>query len=316
MIAPTFFGYYKDIALEMKKQNSNVYFFDDRPSDKFFFKALARLNVKLVSKKVDKYIKKIIREVGENKIDMVFVILGQCFLRRHVLALKKHFKNSEFVYYSWDSVRNFPNILSFSDCFDRVYHFDSRDSKEYGYTLLPLYYSNESVDSSNTPYSFSAIFTVKKGKMKKYDLIMDLIPEEIKKQSYSCLYIQSPLVYYYYKLFLKEFRHKKKRDFTFKKIDRKSFYDVMNKSKVIIDCQMKYQSGLTMRTLEALHAGKKIITTNPNIVDYSFYSPTNICIVNKNNKFIPDSFFTTPFDNNYSISDQFSLSSFVKTILG
>ena len=314
-IAPIFFGYYKDIISELNKQGYEVFFFDDRPSDGFLTKALIRLNKKSQKVKINRYVKKILTEVNNKKLDLVFIILGQSFSREHILKIKEAHPEAEYVYYSWDSVKNFPNILEFDDCFDRVYHFDSRDAKEYGFNLLPLYYSRE-LDEKPIEYSLSAVFTVKRGKLKKFQRIMELIPNEIKKNAYLYLYLQSKLVYRYYKIKYKEFEGSKMRDFKFVRLDKDDFYDIMSKSKVIVDCQMKNQSGLTMRTMEALRAKKKLITTNPNIIDYEFYTPNNICIINKDHLEIPSDFFDTPFDDQYRISDKYSLESFIHIILG
>lgn len=313
-IAPVFFGYYKDIIAEFNNQGYNVFFFDDRPSNSFLSKALIRLNKKSQKRKINKYIDKILTLVKDKQLDLVFIILGQSFSREHIIKIKDEHPEAKYVYYSWDSVKNFPNILDFRDCFDRIYHFDSRDAKEYGFDLLPLYYSNK-LKEEKVVYSFSAIFTVKRGKLKKYQKIMEMIPDEIKKNSFIYLYLQSRMVFWFYKLRYKEFRNSHLKDFKYKKVSKEKFYDIMAKSNVIIDVQMKNQSGLTMRTLEALHARKKLITTNPNILDYDFYTPNNICVINKNYNTIPTEFFETQFDSRYDVSEKYSLNSFVDTIL-
>ena len=314
-IAPQFFDYYKDIIGELEKRNCQVFYFDDRPSDKLLSKALIRMDKNVMKRQINKYVDSILESVSGEKLDMVFFILGQSFSRENILKIKDAHPEAEYVYYSWDSVRNFPNILEFRDCFDRVYHFDSRDAKQYGFELLPLYYSNK-LKEEEPKYSFSAVFTVKLGKLKKYLRIIQMIPEDIKKDAFIYLYIQSRLVFWFYKLRYKEFRKSHAKDFKFKKIPKEEFYDVMAKSKVVIDVQMKNQSGLTMRTLEALHARKKLITTNPNVLEYDFYSPNNICVINKNHVDLPSDFFETPFDNKHSLSKDYSLKSFIQTILG
>lgn len=315
LIAPVFFDYYKDMISEFERQGYSVYFFDDRPSKDMLSKALIRINKKSLKHKTDRYVGKILSSVEGIKLDLVFVILGQSFFREQILRIKSAHPEAEFVYYSWDSVSNFPSILEFKDCFERIYHFDTHDVKEYGFFLLPLYYSRK-MEEKEIKYSFSAVFTIKRGKLKKFQKIMELIPDNVKSNAFIYLYIQSKFVYLYYKLTCKEFRKSKAKDFKYKKLSKDAFYDIMCKSKVVIDCQMKSQSGLTMRTIEALYAKKKLITTNPNIVDYDFYTPNNICILNKNHLNIPLDFFETSFDDNYAISDKYSIEQFVKTIIG
>jgi hypothetical protein len=50
-----------------------------------------------------------------------------------------------------------------------------------------------------------------------------------------------------------------------------------------------------MRTLEALGAGKKLVTTNSAIVQYDFFCSDNILVVDRNSPRIPESFFQVPY---------------------
>ena len=79
---------------------------------------------------------------------------------------------------------------------------------------------------------------------------------------------------------------------------------------------MKNQVGLTIRTFEALHLKKKLITSNKNIMKYEFYTPNNIYVIDENseNK-IPNEFFESDFDESFALSTDYSLDSFVKKLL-
>lgn len=50
-------------------------------------------------------------------------------------------------------------------------------------------------------------------------------------------------------------------------------------SRALVDIVQGEQSGLTLRPLEALACRKKLITNNPAIKNYDFYSPTNVFVV-------------------------------------
>jgi len=71
--------------------------------------------------------------------------------------------------------------------------------------------------------------------------------------------------------------------------------DLYSCSTVILDINHPKQSGLTMRTFEALGAGKKLITTNAEIKKYSFYNEDNICIIDRDKPELNVEFFKTPF---------------------
>lgn len=59
--------------------------------------------------------------------------------------------------------------------------------------------------------------------------------------------------------------------------------DMVAESKAVLNVAMPGQTGITMRDLEALLIGVKLITTNLHIKDEDFYNPNNIYILEGNN---------------------------------
>ena len=92
----------------------------------------------------------------------------------------------------------------------------------------------------------------------------------------------------------------------------------MARSRVIVDIEHIQQSGLTMRTFEAIGARKKLATTNTHIANYDFFSPDNICIMNRDAPIIPPDFICSPHDNsNDDLVEKYSLTHWIeKVILG
>jgi len=68
----------------------------------------------------------------------------------------------------------------------------------------------------------------------------------------------------------------------------------MKKSKIVIDIQHPNQTGLTMRTIEAIGSYTKILTTNHDIINYDFYNPNNVLIIDRNNPQFDNDFFSKP----------------------
>ncbi len=57
------------------------------------------------------------------------------------------------------------------------------------------------------------------------------------------------------------------------------YLDVVKKAKVLCEICQEGQSGLTIRALEAVFHGKKLITTNVGIKSMDFYNPNNILVL-------------------------------------
>ena len=59
--------------------------------------------------------------------------------------------------------------------------------------------------------------------------------------------------------------------------------DMVAESKAVLNVAMPGQTGVTMRDLEAILIGVKLITTNPHTKEEDFYNPNNVYLLNDNN---------------------------------
>ena len=72
-----------------------------------------------------------------------------------------------------------------------------------------------------------------------------------------------------------------------------------------------------MRTFESLGAGRKLITTNPEIRKYPFYNQDNICVIDRKNIVLNTNFFKTEFiPLEKSLLESMSLKGMLEEILG
>jgi hypothetical protein len=91
---------------------------------------------------------------------------------------------------------------------------------------------------------------------------------------------------------------------------------LLNHYEVILDITKPLQNGLSFRIFESIGMNKKIITNNRAVLEYDFYNPNNILVVDFDNLTIPKSFFETPFEPiDEVIKQKYHLRSFVKTIV-
>jgi spore maturation protein CgeB len=74
----------------------------------------------------------------------------------------------------------------------------------------------------------------------------------------------------------------------------------------VLDIELNIQSGLTMRTFEALGAGVKLITTNTKIIDEPFYDKNVAMVIDRINPDIDINFF----NNNLTVDKNFRKYSF------
>jgi hypothetical protein len=86
-----------------------------------------------------------------------------------------------------------------------------------------------------------------------------------------------------------------KRDFIYKAKSRSEVVALVARSRIVVDIERPVQCGYTMRTLETLGAGRKLITTNAEVINSDFYVPDNIAIIDRNSPRISAEFFTSVY---------------------
>lgn len=321
LIAPIFYNYHIEIKKELEAQGYIVDFYDDRPSTNVFAIGLIKLKKRLMERSIDNYITKIINDTKDKVYKDVFIINNVAFEKRHIEKLKSNHCEARFILYLWDAVENYIHNKEVISCFDRVFSFDPKDCKEYQLEFLPLFYTDKYKEIKEKQeakiYDLISICTAHPI---RYPLLNDLkkycLNNEIKLFSY--LYLATPLLYVYNKLFVKAFKKAKIKEFQFKPLTENEIVNIMSKTEAVFDICNKNQNGLTMRTIETLGAGKKLITTNQMIKDYDFYIPNNILIItNKNDlKKIEDFLNKETKIVKEEILTKYELKNWVKYIIG
>lgn len=105
-------------------------------------------------------------------------------------------------------------------------------------------------------------------------------------------------------------------EFSFESLSTEKIVEIYARSKAIVDSPQAGQRGLTMRTLEAIGAHRKLITANPDAALYDFARKGDVAVWSGKGG-VPSQFFTTPYqvlpDEVYR---SYSIETFVKALLG
>jgi len=319
MFCPKFFGYEKRVAQAIRAQGFDVDLYDERPNNGFIAKVSLRLNIKLYRPVVRKYISRVIEENKNKHYDYVFMVKSEAAGKAEIDMLRKAYPDAEFILYLWDSVANVPDGEKKLPLYDRVLTFDPVDAKNYGLKLRPLFYGDEytAKDESEKTYEYDFAFvgTAHTDRPR----IAHALERECLKRDRKCFYylfLPHPLVFLYNKIRERSYKGISKSDINFNSLKASQITEIYSKSRSILDVEHPKQRGLTMRTIELLGMGKKIITTNKYIKEYDFYNENNICLIDRENPSVAEDFF----DREYSpvpqdIMKRYTIEAFVKEIL-
>ncbi len=227
-------------------------------------------------------IMKDLRKFGNEEFDVVFTILGTFLNSKHVNYIKKHSPNAKYSMYLWDDWKRVgcPEKEYMRTQFTHIYSFDYPDCENYGFHFRPLFYVNNCVPSKNecSRVDVSFIGTNHSERfewLKKIKKVCDL-----NNLSSKLILIVSRSEYF------KLARTEKQEDLEIlstKEISYHTFLEITNNSACVVDFQHPSQRGLTMRTIEALSLGVKVITTNEYIKIHKDIPSDMYMVLNSNN---------------------------------
>lgn len=154
-----------------------------------------------------------------------------------------------------------------------IWSFDESDSEKYALNYHPQIYTTSVSERNNTrEYVYDVLFIGQdKGRFNEIKKINDALCQA-NMRAYIHMIKDATGIY-------------NEDDNAFLKVEPVSYEEnlsLIKKSKALIDIVQQNQTGLTLRTLEAVFYNKLLVTNNKNIVNYDFYNPDLIFILDEN----------------------------------
>jgi len=295
LIAPRFFGYEIDIKNEIERRGASVDWLQDRPFDAPLMMALTKISPTLVTESINNLYQNKLYEFGATHYDYIFVVNGQTLSKKMLQFLRSNFPTSKTILYMWDSIKNRRSVVGNLNLFDETYTFDPQGYRDYGMKMRPLFFSKgfENPICQDHEYDLSFVGTAH---CDRYSVIKKLSKNlNPSLSTFWYLFLQAPWVFYGYRLVKVSMRGAQLNEFNFKPLDKTKVESIFSTSKAILDIEHPKQTGLTMRTFEAMGAQKKLVTTNSLISNYDFFNVDNVCILDRTNPIVPQEFFEKPF---------------------
>lgn len=268
MLVPSVFNYSNNLEKSLSKICDDYMCLNERPSNAFFIKAGLRINFSPLSFILTySYYNHIFKKIIESFVDTVLIINPEATPAWFVKKLRK--KKIKIIFYLWDSIKNKPQNKKIIPFANHVWSFDNIDCQEYKLSYKPLFYSTENnIEYSSEQYDLSFIGTLHGD---RYEVVNKIFGMLNNKKTFKFFYCPSKRLFFFNKFISKKWAHINISDVSFDALDYSQVEKIMNNSSVILDVHSSGQNGLTMRTIETLGKGKKILTTNNNIKTEPFY---------------------------------------------
>lgn len=286
-IGPIFHNYHTAIIAKLEEKGASVFFFPERKYG-FIFKILNNFSRNLLVKYQGLHYKQILKKINTENFDYLFVIRGYMIPINFISQIKHRYPNIKTIMYQWDAIRD-NDYSAVIHLFDKSITFDYVDSSNLKIGYLPLFYTNEIERLRKyTDYKYD-VFILSWYIKERYDLINKFV--EANKNEECSMKI---LVYIPFSSYLKEilkFNFINLKYITFKPVERNSYLRYLSESRSIIDFSKKNQTGLAIRIIESIGAGRKIITDSMNIKNEIFYSKELVYCIEHSNLHIEKDFF-------------------------
>lgn len=306
------FNLEREIIKKLVESGAKVSYYDERPSNNNFVKGIIRLKRSIYQHRIDTYYKKILLKTSSDTYHYLFVNRGEVVPEFFLEAFKKQHPNCEFIFYTWDSFKNQSHPTKILRYFDKKFTFDPDDALNFNLNFRPLFYLdsyNKIKNSSekNKKYDLLFLGTAHSDRYRITNLVVNWCAEN-KLTSFYYYFIHGRLVYFYKKLFDKSFKIFDYKKLSFESLTTNQILELYKNANVILDINHPGQKGLTMRTFEAIGAGKKMITTNSEIKRYSFYNEKNIYLIDRNDIVLDKNFFDSSYEDiNTDLYDKLSI---------
>ena len=319
----SFFGYENQMKNELERQGAKVSYYNERSVTSALGRAIIKIHPYIFYFKTKRYYNRILEKYKNQKIDYVFFWSTDMVFPNIIKKIKKLFPESELINYQSDSIISKKYIVNTLKYFDRTITYDRIDYLQLKKILpnvqfRPLFFLDDYIpinqSTNKLKYKITFVGTIHSD---RYSIIKAIEKTALKEgyKIYVYKYLQSYFIYYYYRLVNKSFKRTTLNDFDFDKMSAEEISKIYEESFAILDMQYPKNNGLTMRTIETLAAGKKLITTNQDIKNYAFYDPNNILIIDRKNPIIKKDFFNCDFiDLDKGIMDVYKLNNWIKDI--
>ena len=303
-------NYTRSINSEFERLGFESQFHSIQPG-KLYLKIARRASAKLYTKLLDRYHRRILLSYPEGTFEHIVFLQVHQFSHENMALLKARNPRARYTLYNWDAITTH-DYRPYIHYFDRVLTFDPADAKTLGIHYLPLFCVRDFQNMKSFPKTNASVYFV--GNIvnpQRYKLI----------KAFEAFCVRDGIRFEYFlsttmhgwSLMRKAGLHP--TDVSFRSIKDRDFRAMIQRSVAVLDFANHKQSGFTMRIMENLCAGKKIITNNPNITSAGFYSPDRILLYKDQDFDAIKNFLSVPLSQPEENFPEYHIQNFAKRLL-
>ena len=281
-----FYDYEEQIAGRLAQLGAHVTVFQDQPLvlREGPLAALVRRFRLSASALQLRHERRILLSAETTRFDQVVVIKAVGLSKELLAGLRERQPQAEFVLYQWDSMRRLAGITERLPFFDRFLSFDRLDVQaDDRMTFRPLFF-REGLSTVSKVKDIDVCFVgLLHSDRLEFVRRMEAEAKSLGLRTYVYLFTGA---WTWMRLKLRGAG----RGVHVRAMSYTRLMELNLRSRCVLDLPHPAQAGLTMRAIETLGMQCKLATTSHDIVNYDFYSPKNVRLINNNEPILESSF--------------------------
>ncbi len=297
LISPLTFSYHEVICAALRELGHEVTWWDERASSRPLYKLALRAFPKLTKRWSEAHFSAKLAELSATRISDVLVIKGEGLSAAMTRQLRADLRPDSMRLYLWDGVENVRGVSDIADAFDSVATFDPKDAKERHWLYRPLFardVADQAAAATLPGYDWCFIGTLHSD---RHRVIHRLRKRGRSRgdRSFVFGYLHSPMVKVMRMLIDWTLWLAPAGSLSTQSMPHADVLSVVRSSRSVLDVEHPNQRGLTMRTIETLLAGKKLVTTNLHIAQSDLFHPSRVSVISRESPEVLPEFLETPF---------------------
>ncbi len=294
LIAPLTFSYHVAICEALQQIGYEPTWWNDKAGTSTAYKIALRLFPSLTRRWTQSHFLRLIDTLPSRSVDHVLVIKGEGLNAGTVAHLRARQPCATLGLYLWDSVDNVKGTRSIAPLFDAISSFDPVDARENGWHYRPLFARQVALSAPeqlHKDFDWCFIGTIHSDRHK---VITRLRRATSAHRSFVFAYFQGSSVLRVRKLFDWTLWSAPLGTLSTVPMPAGEVAAVIARSRAVLDVEHPRQRGLTMRTIETLLTGKKLLSTNRHLIDCDLYDTTRAELIDRHAPTLQQAFLDAP----------------------
>lgn len=284
-ITPKFYHYGEAVNEKIKSYGADVSFYYERNTS-LLHVAIANFFPSQMNQWQDSHYRKILKETSHISFDYVIVIRGYKMQSWFIQTIRERNPNVYTILYQWDLFSlwdsDYRHLMPY---FDKTLSFDYRDCDTLNIPYAPTFHMDEYAAIKSSSQTFDFIYCANHTD-EKYEFLKKFLDYSAQKgyRIHTHLYIS------WFK-FLKENLRGNNIGYhhvSFRRLKRKEYFELFSQSKTVVDFSATTQSGITMRVIDALGSGKRVLTNNGHVTQEPGFDPRQVVLYNPRDFSLPE----------------------------